>query len=175
MRRANESSTGSGNEATSNIPTFDGNKNKFAPKQQNPNKKMAEKPTTKHQGTNAIAVPLSIPKARSAPSNCAANFKSKSSENSEDSKHEKLSTITEDIGNENEWTESGKHDIMGKDREDAKIPNEQSGNAQSKVVTELSVENEILKIQIESMKREINDWKERYKRCKLQLQQSKQR
>ena len=131
MRRANESSADSGNVQNTNIPTFDGNKNKFAPKLQNPNKKMAEKPTTTHQETNANALP-----------------------------------------------ESSKQDKVVKDREDAKLQNEQSGNVESKVLTELSVEIEILKRENERLKKskeqEINYWKEQYKHCKLELERLKQ-
>ena len=62
---------------------------------------------------------------------------------------------------------------------------EMHGNMKSKTVTELSVENEILKIEIESIiegmktmqrlkEKEINDWKQRYRLCKLELEQLKQ-
>ena len=64
-------------------------------------------------------------------------------------------------------------------RSDRRVTDNQR-NVKSKKVTELFVENEILKADIESMKKmqklkeqEINDWKERYKRCKLELEQLK--
>lgn len=59
------------------IGTLNGNNTKNTPKKQTPNKKKAEKPTPKQQATNANAVPLSVPKARPAPVNWAANLKAK--------------------------------------------------------------------------------------------------
>merc|ERR1712242_456144 len=91
-----------------------------------------------------------------------------------DSKHEMMRKMNKQIGIGDESSERILSEVQERNRINANLQNEQSGNVVSKTMTELLVEIDMLKEEKENMRKTISSWKERYKLCKLELEQLKQ-